>query len=355
MFFCPKTLVFNLWSSSYIYLCGMSISLQKIFARYSGFLRTVKAVYVINNLLNAVYLKRNKSLYKQFGLSKSIFSPISASDFNRVQQTDIPWIDRPNALDALVHNPDFLALPETMQEKVRQFIKDGYLVLENFIPETDTDALNDEVARLVREGKAGFNFTGRKIFNLFEHSTLANERFFRRPELLQLLQFLLGKKIIPFQSLNFTVGSEQKPHSDAIHMTTAPQGFMIAAWYALEDCTALNGPLVYYPGSHRLPFISTQDYDSGDSTFLIGNHSNERYEDKIAAVIEAHQLKPQYFLAKKGDVLIWHSNLIHGGSPIKGLPENGVPVTRKSMVCHYFGDDVICYHEMLHRPALIKG
>ncbi len=334
----------------------MAISLQKIFAKYSGFLRTVKAVYVVNNLLNAPRLQRNKSLYKKWGLKKSIFSPISSRDFKRMEQQDIPWIDRPNALESLANNAEYQAFPPDIQAKIRQFITEGYLVLENFAPVADTDALNAEVDQLLVEGKAGFNFTGRKIFNLFENSPLANEHFFRRPELIQMLHFLLGKKIIPFQTLNFTLGSEQKPHSDAIHMTTQPQGYMIAAWYALEDCTPYNGPLVYYPGSHRLPVISTEDYDSGDSTFLIGSHSNERYEQKIAEVIAEHQLQPRQFLAKRGDVLVWHYNLLHGGSPIIGAPAHpDQPVTRKSMVCHYFADDVICYHEMLHRPALVRA
>jgi ectoine hydroxylase len=333
----------------------MSFSLQRIFSKYSGFLRTVKAVYVINNLLNARALQRNKSLYKQFGLKKSIFSPLSKHDFERVRKGEVPWIDQADALEKLSNHSDIHQFSPTVQAQIRQFIEQGYLILENFVPATETDALNQEIEQLLAEGKAGFNFTGRKIFNLFETSTIANERFFRRPELIQILTFLLGKKIIPFQTLNFNLGSEQRPHSDAIHMTTEPQGFMIAAWYALEDCTEMNGSLVYYPGSHRLPFVSTNDYNSGDSTFLVGNESNARYEDKIAEIIEQNNLQPATFLAKRGDVLIWHSNLIHGGSPIKGIPTDGKPITRKSMVCHYFADDVICYHEMLHRPALIKN
>ncbi len=333
----------------------MSISLQRLFARYSGFLRSLKGVYVLNNLLNANLLSRNRDLYRKFGLRKSIFSPIGAKDFARVRQGDIPWIDRPNALELMAQQPGYNDLSPTLREKARQFIEEGYLILEGFVPASETNALNAEVETLIQSGKAGFNFTGRKIFNLFEQSTLANGQFFRRTELLQLLTFLLGKKIIPFQSLNFVVGSEQKPHSDSIHMTTEPQGYMIAAWYALEDCTPHNGPLVYYPGSHRLPFVSTIDYDSGNTAFTIGNHSNERYEAKIAQVIAEQGLQPQHFLAQRGDVLVWHANLIHGGSPITGQPVDNQPITRKSMVCHYFADDVVCYHEMLQRPALVKG
>jgi len=329
----------------------MSFSLQRFFARYNGFLRTVKGAYVLNNLLNAGVLARNRALYNRYGLKKSIFSPISSKDF-KTHNADIPWIDRPEALSQLKNRPGYAALPVDVQEQVGLFIEQGFMVLKQFAPSQSIDALNQEIDGVLENGATGFNYTGRKIFNLFETSTLADQDFLRRPQLLQVLEFLLGKSILPFQTLNFTLGSEQRPHSDLIHMTTEPRGYMIAVWYALEDCTKWNGPVVYYPGSHKLPFVGTEDYPSGDSTFLVGNNSNARYEDKIAAVIAQNDLKAVPFLAKKGDILIWHSNLIHGGSPIKGV--SGHKVTRKSMVCHYFTEEVICYHEMLHRPALIK-
>jgi len=49
-------------------------------------------------------------------------------------------------------------------------------------------------------------------------------------------------------------------------------------------------------------------------------------------------------------VLIWHANLLHGGSPILRPG-----ATRRSMVCHYFAEGVICYHEMSQRPALVPN
>ncbi|MEM6316971.1 MAG: hypothetical protein AAF960_04835 [Bacteroidota bacterium] len=53
-------------------------------------------------------------------------------------------------------------------------------------------------------------------------------------------------------------------------------------------------------------------------------------------------------MAKKGDILIWHANLLHGGNPILN-PEH----SRKSMTLHYFAEEVSCYHEVTQRPALI--
>ena len=68
----------------------------------------------------------------------------------------------------------------------------------------------------------------------------------------------------------------------------------------------------------------------------------------IAEKLSKNIFEKKIFLAKKGDVLIWHANLFHGGEPHKN-PEK----TRKSMVLHYYNTDCICYHEISQRPALM--
>ena len=57
--------------------------LQRYFEKYRGWLRSLKAVYVLNNLLNARKLKHNQTLYRRFGLRKSIFAPIGSADFHQ--------------------------------------------------------------------------------------------------------------------------------------------------------------------------------------------------------------------------------------------------------------------------------
>jgi phytanoyl-CoA hydroxylase len=60
-------------------------------------------------------------------------------------------------------------------------------------------------------------------------------------------------------------------------------------------------------------------------------------------------LKKEIWRPKKGDLMIWHANLFHGGEPQANKTK-----TRKSMVLHYFKKGVICYHEITQRPALLK-
>lgn len=322
---------------------------QRFFEKYTGFFRNLKFAYVVNNVLNYRSLRRNRELYRQRGLHKSVVSPVSFRDFFGKNSLEIPWLDRPDAAEKVLQHPDFQRFSPEIQAGIRQFVDEGYLALSGYFTKEEVAALNAEIDELRAKGKAGFNYTGRKIFNVHEVSPISDRVFFKNKGLLELLGFLFGRPAVPFQTLHFIEGSEQRPHSDSIHMTTDPLGFLLAAWIALEPVGPENGTLAYYPGSHRLPFVSTEDYDSGNTALTIGEHSNRRYEDKIGEIIEKNGLKPQLFEGNAGDVFIWHANLLHAGMPIKRPG-----ATRRSMVSHYFAEGVFCYHEMTQRPAIFR-
>jgi ectoine hydroxylase-related dioxygenase (phytanoyl-CoA dioxygenase family) len=158
----------------------------------------------------------------------------------------------------------------------------------------------------------------------------------------------LGKEVIPFQTLNFIKGSGQRAHSDSIHMTTYPLGYLIAVWVALEDIDPESGPLFYYPGSHQLPYLLNNDFGNISNAWMLGKKKYSDYEDVIEDLINKKMMQPKVFLPKKGDILVWHANLLHGGLPIKNSAR-----TRKSMVIHYYAKDVIKYHEITERPSLL--
>jgi ectoine hydroxylase-related dioxygenase (phytanoyl-CoA dioxygenase family) len=160
---------------------------------------------------------------------------------------------------------------------------------------------------------------------------------------------LIGGKAVLFQSINFVRGSEQDTHSDSIHVTTFPQGGLLGVWIALEDIGTDNGPLHYYPGSHRLPYYMNADYNNEGNRWLLGSRSYTEYEKMIARKLKNRDMRKQIFTARRGDVLIWHANLFHGGEP--HLDKHR---TRKSMVLHYFREGCVCYHEITQRPALIR-
>lgn len=147
---------------------------------------------------------------------------------------------------------------------------------------------------------------------------------------LELLSQLYGRRAIPFQTLNFEVGTQQKPHSDTYHFDSTPERFMCGVWVALEDISPDAGPLVYYPGSHKLPILRRSE--------IGGAQQYADYETHIQRLIAEHELQPEYAVLKRGQALIWSANLIHGGAPRKN-PE----LTRRSQVTHYYFEDC-AYH-----------
>ncbi|MEO0991468.1 MAG: phytanoyl-CoA dioxygenase family protein, partial [Pseudomonadota bacterium] len=74
-----------------------------------------------------------------------------------------------------------------------------------------------------------------------------------------LLSRLYGRRAFPFQTLNFGMGTQQHYHSDSVHFSSVPERFMCGVWVALEDIGPDQGPLVYYPGSHKWPVLYNDD------------------------------------------------------------------------------------------------
>ncbi len=209
------------------------------------------------------------------------------------------------------------------------------------------DTIQQEVDKLAEQGKLHPTPDNKLLFANRLSSVIRDVTFDER--LIRLLSFILDKEVVPFQTINFSHGSNQRAHSDSIHMTTYPLGYLIAVWIALEDTNLDNGPLFYYPGSHRLPYLLNEDFNEGANALRLGKKDYVDYEDRIEAVIAETKMEKEVFLARKGDILVWHANLIHGGLPVKD-----VTLTRKSMVIHYYAKDVIKYHEITERPSLMK-
>jgi ectoine hydroxylase-related dioxygenase (phytanoyl-CoA dioxygenase family) len=174
---------------------------------------------------------------------------------------------------------------------------------------------------------------------------------------LRIIQVLYQRKPTPYQTLNFHVGTEQPTHSDTIHFQSVPKGFMCGVWIAFEDIDAENGPLHYYPGSHRLPAFEPVDFGirptfDGQPADIEQTY-NSHYEPFIAALAKACGIDKINLNLKKGQALIWSANLLHGGSPIRDTSR-----TRNSQVTHYFFDDCFYYQPrvsdiLLGRPTLI--
>lgn len=308
-------------------------------------LKQFKPVHWVYNLLHYKSLRHNKIAFKKFDIRKPLIGSISSKDF--YDKESKAWLDCGNSRDLTGSAEEFNNFPAWIQTKISYWSDNGFLILENFIEKGICDEINNEIERLVKNKLLKFNDSNKLMF-AYKQSRLI-KIITEKPELLAILKFILGKEVILFQTINFISGSEQRAHSDSIHMTTYPLGFLIACWLALEDTSSINGPLFYYPGSHKLPYLLNEDFNEGETKLKLGIKDYAEYEEKISEQIKTKGFSKTEFHAKKGDLLIWHGNLLHGGASIVDAGS-----TRKSMVMHYFAKDVVKYHEITQRPSLIR-
>jgi len=308
-------------------------------------LKQFKPVTWLYNLFHYKALLHNRKAYKKYNIHKPLFGSISSKDFPDKESQ--AWLDIGNSLTLAATKENFKSFPPSIQEQIISWSANGYIILRNFLDVTTCDEINTEIEKLLQTKRIKYTQTNKIMFANKKSgliASVANNKLLK-----EILSFLLDKEVVPFQTINFLRGSGQRAHSDSVHMTTYPLGYLIAAWVALEDTTYDNGPLFYYPGSHKLPYLLNNDFNEGETFLMLGKKSYVDYEDVIEELIQKKGLERKEFLAKKGDVLIWHANLVHGGAPI--VDNNS---TRKSMVIHYYAKDVIKYHEISERPSLLN-
>jgi hypothetical protein len=237
---------------------------------------------------------------------------------------NVPWVDSPFLPKELEES----SLDETTKEMVRQYAEKGYLIIETGLPESTFDRIVELLAP---------HYTDPRIQDAWKITPLVRD-VAGCPKVLDILRILYRREPFPFQTLNFHVGSQQRTHSDAIHFYSVPQRFMCGVWVALEDTDETNGPLHYYPGSHKLPFYDMADIGIKGSQYFNSYDKYNAYEDFVQNLMVATGQKKEVFRVRKGQALIWSANLFHGGEPILRAGS-----TRHSQVTHYFFQDCLYY------------
>ncbi len=218
--------------------------------------------------------------------------------------------------------------------------------------DVDTNRINSDVDGLIEaestKQDAMYHYSDSpRIFEGWKQSDAIRDLALNG-KVLDFLKRAYQRTAFPFQTINFVKGSNQPLHSDAIHFHTQPQRWVAAVWVALEDIELKSGPLVYVPNSHRLPVIDF--YNLGIKIPEYGEQAEayEKYEKYIEAVSTTESFCEHPFCAKKGEALVWTSNLIHGGDKIRD-PK----LTRKSQATHYYFEGCdIYYSPMFSNPAL---
>lgn len=272
-----------------------------------------------------------------------------------------PWFDRPDALEILEKRRSEGKYNDEQYAMLRKWIEDGYVVLDNLISVDVIDAMQAELdnlwttdkpiagliieeIKLKPEDKPGMlhsdfvkldmetrmkmkvSFPWR-IHAFSAYSKPAME-IFKNQKVQEICSLIFDKPAVPQYTINFTFGSRQHLHQDTCVFFIQPMNFLIGLWLACEDIHPDSGPLLYFPGSHKEPMYSKFDNYPQTNLKTCDKATTEAYENYLEETGKKYERKQ--FLAKKGQVLLWHGMLIHGGDKIVDPTR-----TRKSFVTHF--------------------
>ena len=260
----------------------------------------------------------------------------------------VPWFDRSDAPSHVARMLAKHSLPAEYERHFHHFLKKGFLVLDGFVDAQVCDQVVADLEDCLRKGIFRYRFKGQRIEHLFQHSK-ATRGLWTDPRIIRILSALFDDVALPCQTLNFLHGSQQDVHQDTIHLTPYPAGYMCGVWVALEDIHPDSGPLVVYPGSHRLPRLYTAVTGMHKVRNDDWSEFGEIFTPRLQRMLSDAKIEPYYYTPKRGAVLIWHENLAHGGSPRKNDD-----LTRKSIVSHYFARGGLAFYDAQGLPAILE-
>jgi ectoine hydroxylase-related dioxygenase (phytanoyl-CoA dioxygenase family) len=173
----------------------------------------------------------------------------------------------------------------------------------------------------------------------FYQSSKAAEAVYRDERLRRICSAVLGEPAVPHFSLSFSKGSQQGLHQDTCVFHVWPRNALVGVWIAAEKIAADSGPLEYYPGSHREPLFPPftnypQTQRRTAPAEIAGDY--DQYVRDIAA-----KYPRETYLPEAGDALFWHGMLIHGSAAVQNPAR-----TRKSMVIHFLPEGANRGHQV---------
>ncbi|OJA26980.1 phytanoyl-CoA dioxygenase family protein [Burkholderia ubonensis] len=233
---------------------------------------------------------------------------------------------------------------EKLTQLCHDFKKNGWVVIEKAIDDATIKKMSEEIYAYIDSGKAECSYwdeSGKvygfgtrddfkkpecKILDLHYHLDGVQKAIFNQ-RLLEFFDAVMESKPNAFQSLYFEYGSGQGAHQDTAFVITEPPMNLLATWIALEDVQPESGELFYFDKSHNLPHILFEP--SKRKKFDREDPISYRYSDHLVEQCNENGFEKLIFRPKKGDVLVWSADLVHGGEP------NLRDVTRRSFVTHY--------------------
>ena len=233
------------------------------------------------------------------------------------------------------------------QQLVERFQRDGFVVLENALTDSQLSSLNGELSMWVEESRGnekpyGKIMDGRPRFDLevdthsFESPALrritspaeisrACLDVVKDNKALDLVSEIFGPNIKHWTNkINLKLpgsGTEVKFHQDFPYEPHSNEDIMTVLFF-LDDVTLENGPLEVVPGTHNGPLHSLWH----DGIFT----------GAVSAEIEAEcKTKAISCVGKAGTACLMHSKLLHGSKP------NNSKIPRCLFIVSYTAEDAV--------------
>lgn len=247
---------------------------------------------------------------------------------------DTLWFDLPDYQS----NPIWRGLSEERRAQVQQMRDLGYVIVDKSVSEAAVDRALEAFARWKAQNAEAFNANRKPNGDpprLVDFHSAADEisALFTHNTSLELQDILFGWETSIYTSLFFEVSTEQPIHRDVPVFRTAPENFYFGMWVALEDALPRNGTLRVIEGGHK---VAVDQYAIGErfysDPFDIPKLSDDMWNAYQAAVDEncaKAGLSVRQVEVKKGQTLVWHPLLPHGGGRIEDRK-----YTRNSIVFH---------------------
>lgn len=244
-------------------------------------------------------------------------------------------------------------LASLSNEQIKQYEKDGFLVLKGGCSKDLVDAYNSHIytIRSAEEMEewakphAGKTLTGKDRFSLRLFNPHLHDGFslqmMKLPIVRGALAQILGDEAVGIQSMYFykSPGSPgQAAHQDYYYIRNEPNT-LTAAWIAMEDVDEENGCLWVIPGSHQeglLPHGRVKD-----------TSEHESWTDETEGADLSKQIP---VVMEKGDIVFFHNLLIHSSG--KNRTDDR---WRRSYVCHYIRHDSVIQREDLKKKISLES
>jgi len=251
------------------------------------------------------------------------------------------WIDRRDAHELLAGRLSRSEVTAKEAEALAHYIDHGYVIFPKVVGDEVIDAYLDLFELSWDEAPPSVyvhverrvQHMSREIYDKITKVSSLHCCFDRAGELifpsvvLRFLTLIYDRPPVAFQTMTMRKGSEEALHIDTGPLTLTEPMTMAASWLALEDVRPGSGELQFVPGSHSVPEYLHPGVSKG--------HNNDmatygQVLEQTKGVCRDRGFTTERFEAKKGDVLIWHADLLHGGAKIEDHSS-----TRKSLVTHY--------------------